>query len=43
METTTHIKPVWLSVLRWTARILAVLFVGFFLLMFIDEGMESPS
>jgi len=38
METKNGNKPLWLSILRWGARIIALLFVAFFLVMFIGEG-----
>jgi hypothetical protein len=31
-------KPLWLSILRWAARIVAILFIVFIPLMFIGEG-----
>lgn len=43
METKNPHKPVWLSILRWTARILAMLFVIFLLSMFIGESIQSTS
>src|SRR5512146_2921029 len=38
METTTPKKPLWLKILRWTARIIAIIFIVFILVMFIGEG-----
>lgn len=38
MKENTGTKPLWLSILRWGARIIAILFVAFFLMMFIGEG-----
>ena len=38
METTTRSKPVWLTILRWGARVIAIIFIAFFLIMFIGEG-----
>jgi hypothetical protein len=43
METLIPHKPIWLSILRWTARIIALLFVIFFLFMFIGESIGSSS
>jgi hypothetical protein len=39
MENTNQKKPVWLGIIRWTARIISLLLVGFFLLMFIGESI----
>jgi hypothetical protein len=41
MKTTIHLKPVWLKIIRWTARIIALLVVAFFLMMFIGESMGN--
>lgn len=41
MVTIAQHKPVWLSILRWTARSCALLFVFFFLFMFIGESLGS--
>lgn len=38
MEANAKTKPIWLFVLRWCARIIAVLFVAFILIIFIGEG-----
>jgi hypothetical protein len=38
MEANTRNKPLWLTILRWAARVIAILFVTFFLVMFIGEG-----
>jgi len=41
METIIINKPLWLTILRWSARIIAVLIVAFFLFMFIGEGLNA--
>ena len=38
METKNGKKPLWLSLLRWTARVIAIIFILFILSMFIGEG-----
>jgi hypothetical protein len=38
MEANTKTKPLWLKILRWVARIIALLFIIFILAMFIGEG-----
>jgi hypothetical protein len=38
VEANTRTKPLWLKILRWIARILALLFIAFILVMFIGEG-----
>jgi hypothetical protein len=43
MESTMNHKPVWLSILRWTARIISLLVVAFLLIMFIGESMGNNS
>jgi hypothetical protein len=43
MESTMNHKPVWLSILRWTARIIALIVVAFFLMIFIGESMGNNS
>ena len=43
METTIQKKPVWLNIIRWTARILALLIIIFILFMFIGESIGSSS
>jgi len=43
MKTTIHQKSVWLKILRWTARIIALLVVAFFLFLFIGENMGNNS
>jgi hypothetical protein len=40
METKIQKKPVWLSVIRWTARIITVLFTIILFFMFISEDMS---
>ena len=42
MEDSVYKKPLWLSITRWTARIMAVLLVAFFLFMFIGESFGNP-
>ena len=39
MESQSGKKPMWLSILRWSARILALLVAIFLLFMFIGEGI----
>jgi len=41
MKANPKIQPLWLKFLRWCARIIAILFVAFFLMMFIGEGSQS--
>jgi hypothetical protein len=41
MEAKNGNLKLWLSILRWTARIVAVLIVAFFLFMFIGEGLNG--
>lgn len=43
MVTIEQHKLVWPNILRWTARICAMIFVIFFLFMFIGESMGSSS
>ena len=43
MVTIEQHKPGWLNILRWPARIFAMIFVIFFLFMFIGESMGSSS
>jgi hypothetical protein len=43
METTIQKNPVWLNIIRWTARILALLIIIFVLFMFIGESIGSSS
>ena len=43
METTIQKKPVWLNIIRWTARIFALLIIIFILVMFIGESIGSSS
>jgi hypothetical protein len=38
MEAKNGNKPLWLSILRWSARIIAIIFIAFYLMMFIGEG-----
>jgi hypothetical protein len=38
MEEKTGNKPLWLTILRWIARIIAILFIAFILIIFIGEG-----
>jgi hypothetical protein len=38
MEETFRKNPLWLSILRWGARVIAILIVAFILMMFIGEG-----
>jgi hypothetical protein len=38
MIANTKTRPIWLKILRWCARIIAILFVAFILMMFIGEG-----
>jgi hypothetical protein len=40
METITQKKPVWLKIIRWTARIIALLFAIVLFIMFISEDMS---
>ena len=43
METIIQKKPVWLKIIRWTARILALLIIIIILLMLIGESIGSSS
>jgi hypothetical protein len=43
MEALIPHKPVWLRILRWAARIIALLVVAFFLMMFIGDSMGNNS
>ncbi len=43
MKTTTQKRLVWLNIIRWTARILALLIIIFILFMFIGESIGSSS
>jgi hypothetical protein len=43
METTIQKKPVWLKIIRWTARILALLIIIIILVMLIGESIGSSS
>ncbi len=43
METTIQKKPVWLKIIRWTARILALLIIILILVMLIGESIGSSS
>jgi hypothetical protein len=43
METTIQKKPVWLNIIRWTGRILALLIIIFTLYMFIGESIGGSS
>jgi hypothetical protein len=36
-------QTVWLKIIRWTARIIALLFVAFYIMMFIGESMGNNS
>ena len=38
METYTGTNPLWLKIIRWCTRIIALLFIAFILMMFIGEG-----
>jgi len=38
MESNARSKPLWLKILRWGARIIAIFFIFFILGMFIGEG-----
>jgi|ERR1035438_3156372 hypothetical protein len=38
MESKNGNNPLWLTILRWVARIVAILFIAFILIMFIGEG-----
>jgi hypothetical protein len=38
MDEKTENKPIWLSILRWCARIIAIIFIVFILFIFIGEG-----
>jgi hypothetical protein len=40
METTIQKKPIWLSIIRWSARIIALLFAIVLFIMFISEDMS---
>ena len=43
METIIEKKPVWLKIIRWTARILALLIIIIILVMLIGESIGSSS
>lgn len=43
METIIQKKPVWLKIIRWTARILALLIIILILVMLIGESIGSSS
>ena len=43
METIIQKKPVWLKIIRWTARIIALLIIIIILLMLIGESIGSSS
>jgi hypothetical protein len=43
METIIQKKPVWLKIIRWTARILALLIIIIILVMLIGESIGSSS
>jgi hypothetical protein len=43
MKTTNQKKPVWLKIIRWTARILAVLFAIILFFSFTTEDMNPIS
>ena len=38
MEAKNGNKPLWLTILRWIARIISIIFIAFILIMFIGEG-----
>jgi hypothetical protein len=40
MGTTNQMKPIWLGIIRWTARIIALLFAIVLFIMFISEDMS---
>jgi hypothetical protein len=40
MKTRIHQKPVWLKIMRWTVRIIALLFALVLFIMFISEDMS---
>ena len=43
METQSGTKPLWLTILRWSARIIAILIIIFSLFMFIGESIGGRS
>jgi len=43
MEAKNGNKKLWLLILRWSARIIAILIAIFFLLMFLGEGIQNHS
>jgi len=43
METIIQKKPVWLKIIRWTARIIALLIIIIILVMLIGESIGSSS
>jgi hypothetical protein len=43
MEITIQKKPIWLSIIRWSARIIALLIIIIILLMLIGESIGSSS
>ena len=43
MEAQKVNKKLWLSILRWSARIIAILIAIFFLFMFFGEGIQNHS
>jgi hypothetical protein len=43
MKPGVYQKPVWLKIIRWMARIIALLVVAFFLMMFIGESLGNAS
>lgn len=43
METKNGNKKLWLLILRWSARIIAILIAIFFLLMYFGEGIQNHS
>ena len=43
MEAQNVNKKLWLSILRWSARIIAILIAILFLLMFFGEGIQNHS
>jgi hypothetical protein len=43
METQSGTKPLWLTFLRWSARIIAILIIIFSLFMFIGESIGGRS
>jgi hypothetical protein len=40
MKTTIHLKPVWLKIIRWTARIIAVLYAIILFILFTTTDMN---